>query len=674
MIRSVCYLLILAASVAANAQTPDTAKRNIAKVSVYDQHEVFNPIFYTQNGNEYRSASGAPGIKYWQNHADYKIVVAIDTVQKTIAGTVLITYRNNSPDNLPYVWLQLDQNLFRTNSRAALTANKSRGKRFASYEGFNGGYEFGKVAIQQGSQWYDADYMVEDTRMRINLPQPLAAAKGVLKINIPYSFKIPHYGVDRHGYCATRNGVIYEIGQWYPRMAVYDDVLGWNNLPYLGTGEFYLDYGDLDYSVTAPADMIVQGSGELVNAKEVLAPKQLERLQLARASDKTVAIYTEEDIKNSRPGIGKASLTWHFKINNSRDAAWAASRAFIWDAARINLPSGKTALAQSLYPVESIGDTAWSRATQYVKTSIEFYSKQLFEYSYPVATNVAGIVRGMEYPGIVFCGRESSREDLWNVTDHEFGHNWFPMIVGSNERKFGFMDEGFNTFVNGWSRISFNNGEYVTKPKSVYKQALFMFNDRSDAAMTYPDVVQFGRLGTELYTKPALALSLLRTEVIGEKRFDQAFRNYVHLWAYKHPTPFDFFRCIENGTGEDLGWFWRSWFMNAWKIDQTVAGVEYVSKSDSTQGAMITLLNLQKMAMPVTLEVKEKGREPKRLKLPVEVWQRGDTCVVEYKNTSTLESVTLDPDRKYPDADSTNNKFFVPFTEFKPEVKKEEKK
>ena len=654
------YLTILALSVvsAVFAQEQTTQP---APVGAYDQHETFNPYFYTAaHGNEYRSASGAPGPKYWQNHADYKINVKLDTVAQTLSGTVSINYKNNSPDKLGYLWLQLDQNIYRKSSRSEATTHTVPGKRWASLEAFSGGYDIKKVSIQKKGKLIDPEFIISDTRVRINLPEALKGGGDSVNIVITYSFPIPEYGTDRMGRKRFKDGWVYEIAQWFPRLAVYDDIHGWDTLPYLGAGEFYLEYGNLDYTITAPSNLIIVGSGLLLNPSEVLAKPLQERLAKAAASDATVAIRTEADLNNPASLItDKKELSWHFKINNSRDVAWAASKAFLWDAARINLPSGKKALAQAVYPAEAKGPEAWGGATESVKQVIEYYSNKWYEYPYPVATNVGGAVGGMEYPGLVFCHAGPGQGRVWGVTNHEFGHNWFPMIVGSNERRYTFMDEGFDTFINGLNAIEHNANApaaNVRKQPDVYTAAQTTFGTTEEPSISYEDVLQFQRIGTDAYRKPALALSLLRSEVVGEKLFDIAFKNYIKQWAFKHPTPDDFFRSIENGTGEDLGWFWRSWFFNTWKLDQAVTGLTYID-NDPSKGSVISIKNLGKIVMPVTLEIKESGGKTSRIKLPAEVWQRGADWSFDYKSTALIESVTIDPDHKYPDINPANNVF-----------------
>jgi hypothetical protein len=440
-------------------------------------------------------------------------------------------------------------------------------------------------------------------------------------------------------------------------MSVYDDVSGWNTLPYLGAGEFYLEYGTFDVNITAPANHIVVCSGALLNPSEVYTAEQQNRLKKAEASDATVMIRSEAEVTqpSSRP-TNTPTLTWKFRIENSRDVAWASSAAFILDAARINLPSGKKSLAMSAYPVESVGQDGWTRSTEYTKASIEHYSEKWLEYPYPAAINVAGNEGGMEYPGIVFCSYESKTERLWGVTDHEFGHIWFPMIVGSNERLHAWMDEGFNTFINSLSSDAFNDGEYKERKSNMHRMSGMFVNDRLEPIYTSPDNLKESNLGVLAYYKPSMGLVLLREQILGPERFDEAFTAYINRWAYKHPTPDDFFRTMENVAGEDLRWFWRGWFVNSWKLDQAVTEVKYV-KNDPTQGAIITIENLEKMPMPVVIELKTKSGKVTRKTLPVEIWKRNISWTFKVDTTEELTKVVIDPDFALPDVDSSNNKW-----------------
>ncbi|MBK0378112.1 M1 family metallopeptidase [Mucilaginibacter segetis] len=624
--------------------------------SNYNYHDAFAPFFYTKNGNEYRAADGEPGPKYWQNRADYQLSAHLNDQTDEIIGSEVLTYTNNSPQKLDFLWMQLDQNLFKRDSRGTAITPVTGSRNGGHGEVFDAGYKIKSIKIMSGkSSGTPLKFLITDTRMQVFLPEGVDAEGGQVKLGIEYSYIVPEYGSDRTGILKTINGKIYTIAQWYPRMYVYDDVMGWNALPYTGPSEFYLEYGDFDLSITAPANHIVVASGELQNPKDVYTTEQLKRWAEAEKSEKTVMIRTADEVTDasSRPS-GKKELTWHFKIKNARDVSWASSAAFIVDAAKMDLPSGKKSIAISAYPVESNGNDAWGRSTEYVKKSIEYNSAKWFEYPYPAATAVAGNVNGMEYPGIVFCGYRAKKSQLWGVNDHEFGHTWFPMIVGSNERLYGWMDEGFNTFINTLSTADFNNGEYAGKKQDIHKMAPVFTRDGLDPILTNPENMKEAYTGILLYYKPGMGLTMLREQILGPERFDYAFKTYINRWAFKHPTPDDFFRTMENVSGESLQWFWRGWFANNWKLDVAVSNVKYVN-NDPSKGALITLDNLGQMAMPVVLEIKTKSGKVDRLKLPVEIWERNTSFVVKYPSTEEIESVTYDPDKDFPDINSDNN-------------------
>ncbi len=644
-LTAVSMFLTILNNVFAQDQQHDSAK--------YDQHKVFFPMFYPAGVNEYRSASGLPGPKYWQNRADYKITASLDTTKHRIEGTTFITYTNNSPDKINFLWLQLDQNVFREDSRHAST-NSNTNRSFTVLE-YTKGNEIKSVNVIKNGKKIAANWLVNDTRMQIKLADTLKSGGGQIQIEIEYAFDVPltNNGDTRMGRVKTKNGWIYTIAQWYPRMEVYDDISGWNTIPYTGDAEFYCEYGDFDYTITTPADMIVGGSGDLVNPAEVLSPKEMSRLTNAKTSDKTIFIKDSSDLFDPTFYPKKSTLQWHFKCKNSRDVSWAASKAYVWDAAKIDLPSGKKALAQSIYPLESAGNNAWGRSTEYTKACIELYSAKWFEYPYPIATNAAGSVGGMEYPGIVFCSYRSRREGLWGVTNHEFGHTWFPMIVGSNERKYPWMDEGLNTFINAISTKDFNNGEYFRISNEHQSIKSELTRDLDPIMMTL-NVVKGNNQGWTAYSKPALGLTILREQILGKERFDYAFKTYIERWAYKHPTPWDFFHTMDNAAGEDLGWFWNEWFFTAWWVDQSVKKIEYVD-NDSSKGSIVTIENLEGLALPVTMLIKEENGNKDSVRLPAEVWQRGGTWTVNFKTTSRVASVVLDPYNTLPDINAENN-------------------
>ncbi len=614
----------------------------------YDYVEAFKPFFYPQTGTETRSASGQPGHAYWQNSADYHLNVSLNEDKKEITGTAEIKYTNNSPDQLGFLWLQLDQNLFAKESRGNAVVPLSGSRNGSHGETFNGGYVIKSVKIDGKA----AKYTISDTRMQIDLPEELKAKGGVAKITIDYSFISPDYGSDRMGVQETKNGKVFTMAQWYPRMCVYDDVMGWNTLPYAGASEFFLEYGDITANITVPANHYVVASGELLNEKEVYSKDEVNRWNQARNSDKTVMIRPESEIgKNKSTG----TKTWKFKIVQARDFAWASSAGFILDAARINLPDGKKSLAISAYPSESAGEKAWGRSTEYTKAAIEHYSNKWYGYTYPVATNVAGNEGGMEYPGIVFCHMDSKGEDLWGVTDHEFGHNWFPMIVGSNERLFAWMDEGFNTFINGLSTEAFNKGEYYKK-QNMAQTGSYLLTDNLEPIMVGPDNMRERSIGALAYYKPGAGLSVLRETILGPEKFDKAFRTYINRWAFKHPTPWDFFHTMENVSGEELNWFWRGWFFNKWKIDQSVKNVKYIN-GDFKNGAQVTVENLGQLPMPTTVQLKFKDGTKHTVKIPIEVWKRNTEWTFKVESDKEIDEVVLDPDSMVPDVNMKNNKW-----------------
>jgi hypothetical protein len=622
-----------------------------APVSNYNYHDAFAPFFYTKNGSEYRAADGQQGPKYWQNRADYQLAAKLNDRTNEIVGSENLTYTNNSPQKLDFLWMQLDQNLFTPNSRGTAIIPPSGSRNGGKGDLSKGGYNIKSVKIGDTP----VKYIIDDTRMQIFLPAGVNPNGGQVKLNIEYSFVVPEYGSDRTGIQNTKNGKIFTVAQWYPRMYVYDDIMGWNAVPYTGPAEFYLEYGDFDLSITAPANHIVVASGELQNPQDVYTPEQLKRWALAEKSEQTVIIRSASEVTNpaSRPA-GKQELTWHFKIKNARDASWGSSAAFIVDAAKMDLPSGKKSTAISAYPVESDGNDAWGRSTEYVKKSIEYNSQKWFEFPYPAATAVAGRVGGMEYPGIVFCGYKAKKAELWSVNDHEFGHTWFPMIVGSNERLYGWMDEGFNTFINTLSTADFNKGEYAGKKQDVERMGAYLTSAAMEPILSYPENLKEPNTGWMLYLKPGLGLTLLREQILGPERFDFAFRTYVARWAFKHPTPDDFFRTMENASGENLNWFWRGWFVNNWRLDVGVRDVKYVN-GDPSKGALITLDNLDKLAMPTILEIKTVSGKTERLKLAVDIWERNTSFVVKYPSTEEIQSVTYDPDKVLPDYNPDNN-------------------
>jgi len=574
-----------------------------------------------------------PGRNYWQQRADYVIRATLDTVERRLSGEETITYANNSPDTLRYVWIQLDQNVFSQSSRG--TAIMPPNTRFGP-RGADGGVTLTRVAVgapaggsrKAARAATEASHLLNGTMMRVDLPRPLPP-RDRITLEFAWSFPFDTTITNRMGIELVDGSYVFEVAQWYPRMAVYDDVRGWNTEQYLGQGEFYLEYGTFDVSLTVPANMIVGATGVLQNPTAVLTAAQRARLATARTSEATVVIRGKDEIDDpaSRPRPASGMLTWRFQADSVRDFAWAAARHFIWDAVSVN--GGKT-VAMSLYPPSA--DSIWNQSSQYAKYAIEAYSKQWFPYPYPVAINVNGPEGGMEYPMIVFCGNRTNAQALYSVTDHEFGHTWFPMVVGSNERLYPWMDEGFNTFINyyNWKL------RYPDAP------------NRRGNGRTYVGYALSGR-------EVPIITPADRTPgpILGPDRFDPAFREYIRRWAYKHPTPADFFRTMEDGVGEDLSWFWRSWFYTTETLDQAVDSIKIVERQGVPQ-SRIYLENVGPMVMPVDLTLYVDGAPPEQRRLPVEVWYGGNTFTLIVPDKRVV-GVAVDPGEVFPDVNRTNN-------------------
>ena len=650
------FLAFLAAAVVAGSVQAQTSPAP----STYDPLKTFAPLTLPQPASTLRTGAGTPGPAYWQNRADYNIDARLDTAAHVLSGEETITYTNNSPEVLDSLWLQLDQNIYRPDSRAGAFggAGRRRGNTYTE------GYTIEAVSAERGGKAAPAHFLVNDTRMRVDLPQGVKAAGGQVKLRIRYHYTVPGLFGGRTAWNTNKNGDIYDIAQWYPRMAVYDDQRGWDTLPYLAN-EFYLEYGNFDYAVTVPADMIVAGSGALTNPQEVLTPEQRARLERARGSDKTVLIRTPQEVLASVPAKPGATRTWRFHMDSTRDVAFTASRAFVWDAARINLPEGKTALAQSVYPPESVGENAWSRSTEYMKDAVERFSRRWYPYPWPNAINVAGPATGMEYPGIVFDGIDDKAKTLFFISAHEIGHSWFPMIVGSDERRDAWIDEGFNTFIDVYESDDFANGlygpkrdgEYAPGPEAPADQIAALLNDKeAPPIVSRADTVREKYRHPVTYFKTAFGLTLLREDILGPERFDPAFRKFIADWAYKHPKPSDFFRAMESAGGEDLSWFWRGYFFHNWTHDMAVTAVSYVG-GEPSNGAQVTVANLGQLVLPATLRVTYKTGEKREVRLPVETWMQTGTHVVNLDPGPAIAEATIDPDHRLPDRDRANNSF-----------------
>jgi hypothetical protein len=591
--------------------------------------------------NQFRSADGQPGPDYWQQRADYTISATLDTSARSVAGSVTIRYINNSPDTLRFVWLQVDQNLYRPGSKGSVInpADSRWGAR-----NFQGGYDITKLTVDGKPQ----SSKVDDTMMRIDLDKPIAPKGGAATIAMDFRFNVPDHGSDRMG----RDSTLYEIAQWYPRMAVYDDVRGWNTDPYLGQGEFYLEYGDYDYSVTAPAGYTVAGSGLLQNASDVLTAAERQRLAQATTSTSVVQIITADE---SKPRVTAGTKTWKFHAANVHDVAWAAAPDMRWDAVSTGpIPNNdKGVLAQAYYVWPRAG-AGWENAAENTQWTIRTYSSLIYPFPYPQATSVAGPVGGMEYPMFVMVHYAPKAEGAFGTIDHEHGHEWFPMIVSSNERRYAWMDEGFNTYINTFSN------ELRTPATPVLPSYLKNWNDiqaKGIAAplMTPPDRIDPAALGAIGYRKPAAVLLTLRNHVVGRETFDRAFREYARRWAYKHPTPGDFFRTIENVSGDDLSWYWRAFFYGNDVLD---LGVENVTNESSGGQTIASIVVRRHTSIPFPLEMRLRLADGsvRNVTIPVDIWGSGEERVTaQVAVASNVVGVRLWPDATVPDANDTND-------------------
>jgi hypothetical protein len=538
--------------------------------------------------NTYRSASGAPGPDYWQQKADYDIKVQLDDAKQHITGLEVITYTNNSPDELTYLWVQLDQNLFSKDSDTYKTETGKLNDNlsfdaldFVTREKFDGGYKITSVKEKSGAK---LTYTINKTMMRVNLPKPLKP-KGTFAFSIDWNYNINDQkklgGRTGYEYFEKDGNYLYEIAQWFPRMAVYDDVYGWQHKQFLGQGEFALPFGDYKVAITVPADHIVAATGECQNLNQLLTSAQLKRLDKARSSKDPVVIVTQEEAIQAEKGKAKNTKTWIYVAKNVRDFAWASSRKFIWDAIQVNI-AGKKVWAMSYYPKE--GNPLWGQySTRVVEHTLRVYSKHTIDYPYPVAISVHGPVFGMEYPMICFNGgrpeldgtySEQIKHAMISVIIHEVGHNFFPMIVNSDERQWSWMDEGLNSFCQFLAEQEWQR-DYPSRRGEPYKIVPYMKSDPTALVPIMTNSEQIMQFGANAYGKPATALNILRETVMGRQLFDYAFKEYAKRWAFKHPHPADFFRTMEDASGVDLDWFWRGWFYSTNPVEIALADVKY---------------------------------------------------------------------------------------------------
>ena len=622
-----------------------------------------------------RAASGAPGHAYWQQRADYVIRATLDESKRAITGSETITYHNNSPDTLNYLWVQLDQNIFRSDS----DANKTRtlpsrdawkNPNAVSFQAmaamnerdnFDGGFKIGSVKSADGQT---LKYVINRTMMRIDLPQSLKpGAKFAFSIDWNYNIGNGKLLGGRDGFEHFKDDKndIFEIAQWFPRMAAYYDVYGWQHKQFLGSGEFTLEFGDYDVQLTVPSDHVVSATGELSNADKILTATQLDRLKQARTAKTPVAIVTQKEAEEAEKTRATSAKTWHFKAKNVRDFAWASSRKYIWDAQGYKT-GASNGLAMSFYPKEA--NPLWGQySTQAIIHTIEQYNKFSLDYPYPTAQSVNGPQGGMEYPMLSFNGGRPTKDKktgestyskrtkygLISVIIHEVGHNYFPMIVNSDERQWTWMDEGLNSFVQSLAEQAWEENYPGTRgePRGIVD---YMKSQGQVPIMTNSEsILQFG---PNAYAKPAAGLHILRETILGRELFDFAFKEYAQRWKFKRPTPADFFRTMEDASGTDLDWFWRGWFYTTDPVDISIDGIVEYTMSTKDPEVEKAWRRAQFNAAPIsTANQADKGKLERRLDSHPELkdfYNQYDDFTVTNKDRNTYNDMmkSLDEDEK----------------------------
>ncbi len=590
-----------------------------------------------------RSASGAPGPRYWQQRADYTIRATLDTATSVLAGTERIRYVNRSPDALAFVWVQLDQNLFAPGSiTSALNQPPLRFAGGVVFDFTGKGFVGGMTVDRFTAGGQRLAMTVTGTMMRVELARPLAPDSAIT-FDVAWHFPVPPYGGGRMGRVGSR---FYELGQWYPRMAVYDDVNGWNTLGYIGAGEFYLEYGNFDVTLTLPAGFVVAATGTVTNPSAVWTAVQRARLARARGSSERVEIITKAEAAANGARSAAGTRTWRIAAANVRDFAWAAGPDLRWDA------SGWSGiLIQTFYHPDA---TPWEEANRMMRLALAHFSDTWARYPWPQFSTVEGLIEGMEYPMITFCPALEKREDQFWVLMHELGHQWFPMQVGSDERRYPWMDEGFNTFIDyGAAEAYFHGTAYgdTVRRELLSASAVTAIPGNEQPLITKPAEVQ--ELYWTAYQKPALMLTVLRDAVLGRDEFERAFREYTRRWRFKHPQPADFFRTIANVTGRDLDWFWRGWVTTTARLDQAVDSVTR-GAGDTT---LVHLSNRGQMVLPLTLELRFADGTSETRQLPVEMWYLGSRFTYRLATAKGIVAVVVDPRRIYPDVERGNNRW-----------------
>jgi hypothetical protein len=644
-----CVLAVTSLATTAVAQTATKAalpRPSFDSTGVGDT-SMFAPLNLPP-GNLFRSGSGAPGPRYWQQRADYDLKATLDTAAKALRGELTLRYTNNSPDTLHFIWFQVEQNAFKANSLNSYVfpAESRFGAR--NFEGGDSIDRFEEVTGNGKGAHRALKLRTEGTVMKADLAEPLPPGH-TATISAAWHFNIPEHGADRMG----RDGALYELAQWYPRVSVYDDLRGWNTEPYLGQGEFYLEYGDYSLEVTVPAGYIVAATGALQNPREVLTPTQISRLAQASKSDAVVHIVTQQDLTSGAARSRKTgTMTWRFTSKDVRDVVFAASPDYMWDASGY-----KGILAQAFYRPSAI--EPWKDGADMSRMSIQEYSERWFMYPYPQITAVEGPISGMEYPIVAMEAQSAYKYDLYNLVTHEIGHMWFPMNGGSTERMHMWQDEGFNTFINTFSeaRRYPEKGDQMTR--AAEERALvtqYMEHNVDEPLEINPDRINPQLLGENAYVKTSVALQQLRQEILGPAAFDDAFRTYVQRWAFKHPSPTDFYRTMEDVSGRRLDWYFREWFLENPHFDPAIDSVVTAQHGDSL---LVGVLygNHARGVEPIRARFTFSDGSTQDFNYPAEVWSTNTRMYArEYAFVGKkLVRIELDPDKRLVDVDRSNN-------------------
>jgi len=686
-IKALLCVLFSVGFLASNAQNPNQN---------YNKFKQLNEELPTPN--VYRTAGGAPGHNYYQNNANYKMNIVLDDENAKITGEETITYINNSPDALEYLWVQLDQNVraedsdtkkisgFEIPDSIGNNVKKRYLRRLIRQEGggFDGGFKIMEVTDSRGKA---LSHTINKTMMRINMATPLNSG-GSYTFNIKWWYNINDRmaigGRSGYEYFEKDDNRLYTIAQFFPRMAVYNDVEGWQNKQFLGRGEFALPFGDYDVKITVPKDHILGATGMLENAKEVLSADHFAKWEKAKTATAPMIIVSQEFAVENEKTKASGTNTWHYKAENVRDFAFATSRKFIWDAMGVKMSDGRNVIASSLYPKE--GNPLWEKySTWAVAQTLETYSKHTFDYPYPIAYSVHAAAIGMEYPMICFnFGRpredgtysDRVRNGMVGVIIHEVGHNYFPMIINSDERQWTWMDEGLNSFLEYLTAQEFSkqpyaladyNGTFPSRRGPAKNIVNYMKGDKSRISPIMTNSESIYQFGNNAYAKPATAMNVLRTAVMGEELFDHAFQTYAQRWKFKHPTPADLFRTMEDASGVDLDWFWRGWFYTTDHVDIAVQSFRKVS-IDINPGENLPMgkhfyqlkaQNVGGLPMPIIIEFEYVDGTKETQHLPAEIWRFGDQTSKTFIMDKEVKSILIDPQELTADTDTSNNSYTV---------------